>query len=200
VRRAEIQHAQTLESLGKKLDHAIDSFQSLDSSLNFPNANSTSKRDEGGNVAVKIGEKLEELDRQSRRATDAAFLVQCWTEVSQKGSLTELEDVRRMGGGEGKVKCAVLAKQLMQISRRLDPASWSEKANGVKKAVNGSKPIFNEMQYRYNTREVIEKFSETLEKDLLKEFDAHYRKQNWDQMKVRKSRDWKGEIILISAQ
>ena len=34
------------------------------------------------------------------------------------------------------------------------------------------------------SRELIEKFSETLEKDLLKQFDRAYRKQQWDAMKV----------------
>jgi hypothetical protein len=34
----------------------------------------------------------------------------------------------------------------------------------------------------HNTREIIEKFSETLEKDLLKQFDDSYRRQNFDDM------------------
>ena len=34
----------------------------------------------------------------------------------------------------------------------------------------------------HNTREIIEKFSETLEKDLLKQFDESYRRQNFDEM------------------
>ena len=105
VRRAEIQHDQTLETLGRKLDQSIDSFETLDSSLNGSSGTNGNDRngrpDGGGNVAVQIGERLEDLDKQRRRALDATFLIQCWIEVSENGQLTSLEDmIRRQGSGE----------------------------------------------------------------------------------------------------
>jgi hypothetical protein len=183
VRRAEQQHDQTLDTLGRKLDQSIDSFETLDISLNHPdgvNGNSrVSQADTGGNVAVQIGEKLEDLDKQRRRAMDANFLIQCWLEVSETGELTSLQDFQRGGGGESKVRCAIIARQLMRISQRLDPYSWNQtngtkKTNGVMNGVTGHRG--------YNTKELIERFQETLEKDLLKQFDASYRKQNFDDM------------------
>ncbi len=183
MRRAEIQHDQTLETLGRKLDQSIDSFEALDSTLS--NANITNGTDRngrpegGGNIAVQIGERLEDLDKQRRRALDATFLIQCWLEVSENGQLTSLEDmIRRQGTGENKVRCAVIARQLMKMSQRLDTNSWAQngnkKLNGVTNGTTG---------YRgHNTRELIEKFSETLEKDLLKQFDDSYRRQNFDDM------------------
>lgn len=183
VRRAEIQHDQTLETLGRKLDQSIDSFETLDSSLNNPNGtngNDRGRPDAGGNVAVQIGERLEDLDKQRRRALDANFLIQCWLEVSEMGQLTSLEDmIRRQGSGENKVRCAIIARQLMRMSQRLDPASWAQtngsmRANGISNGVVGNRG--------HNTRELIEKFSETLEKDLLKQFDESYRRQNFDDM------------------
>jgi hypothetical protein len=128
---------------------------------------------------VQIGERLEDLDKQRRRALDANFLIQCWLEVSEAGQLTSLEDmIRRQGSGENKVRCAIIAKQLMRMSQRLDPQSWSQ-TNG--KRTNGV--TNNVVGYRNNnTRELIEKFSETLEKDLLKQFDDSYRRQNFDDM------------------
>jgi len=170
--------------LGRKLDESIDSFQNLDAALNQPNGVNGNERnargDGGGLVAVQIGERLEELDKQRRRAQDATFLIQCWLEVSEAGELTSLEDmIRRGGSGENKVRCAVIARQLMRMSQRLDPNSWaqtngSKKTNGITNGVVG---------YRgHNTRELIEKFSETLEKDLLKQFDESYRRQNFDEM------------------
>ncbi|KAK6609310.1 exocyst complex component protein [Botrytis cinerea] len=170
VRRAEIQHDQTLDTLGRKLDESIDSFESLDITLNNPNGTNGATTDRygrpeaGGNIAVQIGERLEDLDKQRRRAMDANFLIQCWIEVSENGSLISLEDmIRRQGGGE--------------TNQRLDPASWangSKKANGITNGIVGYKG--------HNTREIIEKFSETLEKDLLKQFDNSYRRQNFDDM------------------
>ena len=183
VRRAETQHDQTLDTLGRKLDQSIESFEALDISLNPQNGINGSDRrggpDQGGIVAVQIGERLEDLDKQRRRAQDANFLIQCWLEVSEAGRLTSLEDmIRRQGGGENKVRCAVIARQLMRMSQRLDPTSWAQtngsKTNGVMNGVTGNKG--------YNTRELIEKFSETLEKDLLKQFDESYRRQNFDDM------------------
>lgn len=183
VRRAENQHDQTLQTLGRKLDQSIGAFERLDLSLNSSNgvtSNGRSLPDAGGNVAVQIGERLEELDKQRRRALDAQFLIQCWLEVSETGDLTSLEEVRRLGGGEGKVRCAVITRQLMRISQRLDPASWAL-SNGSRKTNGG---ITNGMAgtSNYNTKEVIEKFSETLEQDLLKQFDNSYRKQNFEDM------------------
>ncbi|RDW60157.1 exocyst complex component Sec10 [Coleophoma crateriformis] len=180
VRRAEVQHDQTLDTLGRKLDQSIDSFEALDITLNNPNAANGSDRngrqDGGGNIAVQIGEKLEDLDKQRRRAQDATFLIQCWMEVSDSGVLTSLEEIQRQGGGENKVRCAVIARQLMRMSQRLDPNSWAsnKKVNGVTNGVVGYKS--------FNTREIIEKFSETLEKDLLKQFNDSYRRQNFDAM------------------
>ncbi|EQL37543.1 hypothetical protein, variant [Blastomyces dermatitidis ATCC 26199] len=175
VRRAEAQHAQNVSSLGLKLSQTIESFQKLDTSLNGPGGGA------GGNIAVETGKKLEELDRQRRRALDAHFLIECWDEVSNRGELTLLENLRRSGSGEGKVRCAHMARQLLRISKRLDPKSWSEE-NG-NPGINGTSVNGSSTAKRTNTREIIEKFSETLEKDLLKQFDDFYRKANFDGMR-----------------
>lgn len=178
VRRAEIEHDKTLDTLGRKLDQSIDAYERLEGSLNA-NAIDGIRSDLGdseGNVAVQLGEKLEDLDKQRKRALDAQFLVQCWIEASEQGELTSLEDVRRQGNGEGKVRCAIIARQLMKISQRLDPKSWGQ---GSSSRING---ISNGMYRGYNTKELIEKFSETLEKDLLAQFDISYKKKNYDNM------------------
>ncbi|KAI2468041.1 exocyst complex component Sec10 [Annulohypoxylon bovei var. microspora] len=182
ARRAEIQHDQTVDTLGSKLDQSIDQFEALDLTLNNPSENERGGRGEaGGNIAVQIGEKLEELDRKRRRALDANFLIQCWLQVSETGELTLLQDIQRQGSSENKVRCAVIAHQLMRISQRLDPISWGQQnglyRNGITN--NGN----NGDERRHNTREILEKFCETLEQDLLKQFNGSYRKQNFDDMK-----------------
>ena len=177
VRRAEIQHDQTLDTLGRKLDQSMSSFEALDVSLNASSANASDingRSDGGGNAAVQIGEKLEELDRKRRRAQDANFLIQCWTEVSETGQLTSLEDIRRQGGAENKVRCAVIARQLMRISQQLDLSSWGQ--------TNGHRNGAGSPTKTHNTRETLEKFCETLEQDLLKQFNNSYRRQNFDDM------------------
>ncbi|KAL1880185.1 hypothetical protein VTK73DRAFT_6216 [Phialemonium thermophilum] len=184
VRRAEIQHNQTLDTLGRKLDQSMEQFEALDLSLHETPASGdaldrSGRTDTGGNVAVQIGERLEELDRQRRRALDANFLIQCWMEVSETGRITSLEEIQRQGGADNKVRCAVIARQLMRISQRLDPASWDQ-TNGSRggAVANGT----GKSAEKHNTREVLEKFCETLEQDLLKQFNNSYRRQNFDDM------------------
>ncbi|KAL4878249.1 exocyst complex component Sec10-like protein [Aspergillus karnatakaensis] len=189
VRRAEAQHSQNLNTLGKKLQQAIGSFQQLDTSLHnndFPGGGLSTAT---GNMAVETGKRLEELDRQRRRALDAHFLLECWDGVSNRGEITLLENFRRSGSGEAKVRSAHIARQLLRISQRLDPQRWNESGH------RGSEPYNNGHMstngnvtdgvngFRWNTREIIEKFSETLEKDLLKQFDDFYRKANFEGMK-----------------
>ncbi|RDA91495.1 hypothetical protein CP533_4577 [Ophiocordyceps camponoti-saundersi (nom. inval.)] len=177
VRRAELQHNQTLDTLGHKLDQSMSSFEALDISLNAGGVNvsdANGRSDGGGNFAVQIGEKLEELDRKRRRAQDAIFLIQCWTEVSETGHLSSLESIQRQGGAEDKVRCAVIARQLMRISQQLDPASWGRTTNGS----NGTGSVTR----GHNTREILEKFCETLEQALLKQFNNSYRRQNYQDM------------------
>lgn len=173
VRRAELQHNQNVESLGRRLEQAIDKFQRLDSSLN---GSDDGGPDSGGNVAMRIGERLEELDRQRKRALDAKFLIECWQEVSERGELNILEDQRRSGDI---VRCAEIARQLLRISVRLDPEVSAgvngEAQNGVKK-----RPA---KQSKHKTKEVIEKFLESLEQDLLSKFDECYRRPNYNGMR-----------------
>lgn len=175
VRRAEAQHSSNVETLGRKLNKTIVSFQQLDSNLTSDRGGKW-----GGNVAVETGKKLEELDRQRRRAMDAHFLIECWDEVSNRGEVTLLENLRRSGTGEGKIRSARIAKQLLRISQRLDPTSHgvngnAAQQNGVRNGVTGTR--------HFNTREIIEKFIETLENDMLKLFDDFYRRQNFEEMK-----------------
>ena len=182
VRRAEAQHTSNVQTLGRKLEQTVDNFNHLDNSLNGDDY------DSGGNAVVKIGERLEELDKQRQRALDTRFLIQCWMEVSERGELYLLEDIRRQGSGEGKVRCAQIAQQLTKISQNLDPRSWThvngngKLTNGIN-GVNGVNGDHSSKARHYNTREIIEKFSETLEKDLLKSFDDFYRRQNFDGMR-----------------
>lgn len=177
VRRAEAEHTKNVQQLNRKLDQTVDSFNQLDTSLNGDNYNNS------GNAVVKIGERLEELDKQRQRALDAKFLIQCWMEVSERGELSLLEDIRRQGGGEGKVRCANIARQLSKISQRLDSESWSPINGNQTNGINGSVNGYDRRRRHHNTREIIEKFSETLEKDLLKSFDDFYRRENFEGMR-----------------
>jgi exocyst complex component 5 len=179
VRRAEAQHKQNTANLSSRLDGAIEQFNQLEGTLNGNSLASDYNGD--ATDALRIGERLEELEKQRQRAQDAKFLIQCWIEVSEKGNLSTLEDMRRLGGGDGKVRCASIARQLLRISNRLDPEG-TPPMNGIGSA-NGANGANGRNGGRFPTRVIIEKFLESLEKDLLKQFDDHYRRQNFEGMK-----------------
>jgi hypothetical protein len=159
VRKAEAVHNTNVQARERELERTVDSFHRLERSLD--------NGEQGGNAAVRIGERLDELDRQSQRAQDAKFILQCWIDVSERRDLSSLDDVRRLQGSEGKLRCAHIARQLLKISQRLD----SSNSNGD--GSNGND----------TPTELIEKFLESLEKDLLKQFDDFYRRQNFDGMR-----------------
>lgn len=172
VQRAQAQHVKNLRSRANELERSVRSFDDLEHSLN-------GSRDSGGNAAIRIGEKLEELDKQSRRAQDAKFILQCWLEVSTRGDLSSLEAYKRRPNGG--VRCAHIARQLLKICHRLDLQSHNKalpipngSANHAQSPSIAQKP---------DTAETIERFLETLEKDLLKQFDDFYRRQNFDGMR-----------------
>ena len=108
-------------------------------------------------MAVRIGGELEQLDKQRQRAADAMFLIKCYSEFC-RGDSSRLEALRKTGEIEDSIRCAIVSRQLTMIARRTEGDSKS--------------------------KELIEKFSETLEKDLLRQFDRAYRRQQWDAMKV----------------
>lgn len=178
VRRAEGQHNSNIKSREQELERAIASFRRLERTLD---GDGDGDADDGGNAAMRIGERLEELDRQRQRAQDAKFILQCWLEVSERGDLTSLDDVRKLGGGEGKVRCAHIARQLLKISQRLDD-STHDPHQYAHPPPQGT-PKLNGGQWHQPPREIIEKFLEMLEKDLLKSFDDFYRRQNVDGMR-----------------
>ena len=180
VRHAETQHKETMQSLGHQLQRNIDSFRRLNDSLDNK-AEDQLQEASNTNAAIRLGQTLEELDKQRQRAQDAKFLIQCWIEVNDRGDLSSLEDVRRLTGGDGKVRCANIARQLLKINDRINPAATPQLERGHSK---GRLSTHESQKNQRSTREIVEKFLESLETDLLTQFDEFYRRQNFDGMKV----------------
>lgn len=190
VRRAEGQHKQHCLTLQRKLDELLDNFGSLEARLDPPSSAGLLngvEQEVGGQVALQIGSRLEDLDRQKRKAEDAKFLIQCWQAVSERGDLSQLEDVRKLGGSEGKIKCARIARQLLKISNGLHAQSQVQSKRSVSingnKAVNGSRNSVEQTRSAQHTNELIERFLEGLEKDMLEQFDESKRLHNDEGMR-----------------
>ena len=169
-----------MQSLGHQLQKNVDSFRRLNESLDneFEDGN---EEVSNTNSAIRLGQTLEGLDKQRQRAQDAKFLIQCWIEVNDRGDLSSLEDVRRLTGGDGKVRCANIARQLLKINDRINPVASPQLERGPSK---GRLSSHESNRGQRSTREIVEKFLESLENDLLTQFDEFYRRQNLDGMKV----------------
>ena len=111
-------------------------------------------------MAVRIGGQLEQLDMQRQRAEDARFLIECYTEFN-RGDTGRLERLRRTGRIEDSIRCAVVSRQLSLIVKRNEGSGANAK-----------------------TKVLIEAFSESLEQDLLMQFDDAYRRFRLESMKV----------------
>ncbi|EPS42971.1 hypothetical protein H072_3039 [Dactylellina haptotyla CBS 200.50] len=111
-----------------------------------------------GGKAVSIGGELETLDKQRMRALDAKFLIECYVEF-RRGDSSRLEKMRKSGSINDSIKCASITRHLMSIAQKL------------------------ELPSNDSTRMLIEKFSESLEMDLLAQFDTAYRQMDITAMK-----------------
>jgi exocyst complex component 5 len=184
VRKAEAAQQQVVMTTEKRMQQSISQFNRLDNSLNGVPDTHEDESGAGSYMALRIGERLEELERQRQRAQDAKNLLLCWLEVSERGSLSSLEQLKRKPGGDGKVKSAALARQLLTISQRLEQDDGTNGANGLTNgARTNGKDTTQDQSNKRHTRELIEKFLEGLETDLLQQFDQHYRRQNYEGMK-----------------
>lgn len=180
MQRAEAQHKETMQSLGQQLQKNIESFRRLNDSLDT-DAEDHAHDNLNSIAATRLGQSLEELDQQRQRALDAKFLIQCWTEVNDRGDLSSLEDVRRLTGGDGKVRCANIARQLLKINDRINSAATPQPDGMPPKGRSSNNESHRNQR---STMEIVERFLESLENDLLTQFDEYYRRQNFDGMKV----------------
>ncbi|KAI9142981.1 exocyst complex component Sec10-like protein [Paraphysoderma sedebokerense] len=102
-----------------------------------------------GNTAVRIGEQLENLDKERKKSAEARELTIYFMEFNE-GKTERLERLKANGGPEGRHKEAIIARRLNQIAKDVD-------VPGTEQA-----------------RAAIEKYCEVLETDLLRNFQDAY--------------------------
>lgn len=108
VQVAESAYSSKLKELSNSFKSVETSFTSLESRIS-----------EVGRTAIRIGEQLESVDRQRNRAQEAHDLVEHYYAFA-RGDTTKLDQMRRDGGKEGRLKTAVVARRLQAISREVD--------------------------------------------------------------------------------
>ena len=142
VQIADSAYSKKIHELTKSFDAVGTSFGGLEEKIS-----------EIGKVSVRVGEQLEMIDKQRRRAVEAHALIQYYYQFA-RGDASQLEAFRKEGGREGRLKTAVVARRLQAISREID-------VEGADK-----------------TRDEIDRYCERFERDMLKLFDKFYRKSD----------------------
>ncbi|OZJ07024.1 hypothetical protein BZG36_00227 [Bifiguratus adelaidae] len=137
VQLAEAAHVKKVKDLGPGFDDVYKSFDSLESKIT-----------EVGNTAIRIGEQLEQTDRQRTRVSEGRDLLEYFLEFNT-GQSERLDWLRTNGGSDGELKAAVIARRLNAIIKDV--------------SVPGK------------ARSSIEKFCETFERDFLRDFDRAYK-------------------------
>lgn len=147
VQSTESAHNKKVKELNLNFEAVVRSFENLERRIN-----------EVGNTAVRIGEQLETIDKQRKRAAEAKDLIEHYFEFTNN-VYDRVEKLRKEGGREGRHKAAIIARRLNAIAKEVD--------------IPGSEV----------TQSIIEKYCERLETDLLKLFDKAYRKADAKTMK-----------------
>ncbi|KAI9102714.1 exocyst complex component Sec10-like protein [Phlyctochytrium arcticum] len=127
-----------MADINDAMQDAQGAFESLESRLG-----------DVGKTAIRIGEQLENIDKQRTRAAEAKDLIQYFIEFNT-GNSTRLDDLKERGH-EGEFKAAVVVRRLNAVAKEVD------------------------IQGAEEARANIEVYSEKLEKELLERFDDAYK-------------------------
>lgn len=142
LRVSESAYTSKLHDLSSHFASASTSFGSLESRFS-----------EVGRTAMHIGEQLQTIDRARTRAAEAHDLIEYYYQFARDDT-SRLEQLRKEGGRDGRLRTAVIVRRLSAIAREVD--------------VPGAE----------QTREIIDRFAERFERDMLKLFDRFYRKSD----------------------
>ncbi|TIA77982.1 hypothetical protein E3P92_03717 [Wallemia ichthyophaga] len=104
-----------------------------------------------GNTTLNIGDQLQLFSDDRSRALAARDLIQHYSALS-RGDSSKLDSLRKSPGKDNRMSCAFLLRRLSAVSAVVDTPNAK------------------------STQNIIEKYCEKFEKDLLKLFDKSYRK------------------------
>ncbi|ORX63320.1 exocyst complex component Sec10 [Anaeromyces robustus] len=113
---------------------------------------------EVGNTAIRIGEQLENIDKQRDRTCDSKDIIQYFMEFNE-GKYDRINKLVE-SGDEGQYNATVIVRRLINITNEVD-APGAENAKGN-----------------------IEKYSEELEKKILEKFDKVYKEDDIEKMSM----------------
>ncbi|AMD19029.1 HBR128Cp [Eremothecium sinecaudum] len=151
VALSEISHAKNSLQLNDRFRSIVATHEALDQMLRSVTQ-----------VVSPLGEKLEKSIRSKNSYMKAVEVMTYYNDFNEYGKSKKLEQLRTSSNFHDKLQAALLVKQLLSLSRKIDTKSLPK------------------------TIEVtahIAKYSEEMEKNLLDSFNAAYRKNDFDKLK-----------------
>ncbi|KAF9779455.1 exocyst complex component Sec10 [Thelephora terrestris] len=136
----------TERDYSKKMQELNRGFESVGQSF----STMETKMNEVGRTAVRIGEQLESVHQHRERAKAAYDLIDYYNQFS-RDEISRLDTLKKEGK-EGRRQVAVILRRLVIVAREVD------------------------LPHAEQTREAIDKYCETFEKEILNLFDRAYRK------------------------
>jgi len=147
VKREEENKKNRAKELNSAFDDVFKAFEKLENRIG-----------EVGNTAIRIGEQLENIDKQKDRTCDSKDIIQYFMEFNE-GNYDRINKLAEEGD-EGEYEATAIVRRLINITNEVD-APGAENAKGN-----------------------IEKYSEELEKKILEKFDKVYKEDDIDKMAV----------------
>ena len=120
------------------------------------------KISEVSNRIDPLGNSLNKITNSRDRSTETIFLIRAYHGFYTKEKYDPLEKLRTSKVYEDKIKCAKTVSNLLTLAKKIASPDLPKTDHCVT---------------------VIEKFSETMEKELLKKFDVYYECDEYDRMK-----------------
>jgi len=147
VKKEEENKKNRAKELNSAFEDVFKAFENLESRIG-----------EVGNTAIRIGEQLENIDKQRDRTCDSKDIIQYFMEFNE-GKYDRINNLVE-SGDEGEYDATVIIRRLINITNEVD-APGAENAKGN-----------------------IEKYSEELEKKILEKFDKVYKENDIDKMSI----------------
>ncbi|KAG4101973.1 exocyst complex component Sec10 [Neocallimastix lanati (nom. inval.)] len=145
VRKGEETKKNRAKELNTAFEDVFKAFETLENRIG-----------EVGNTAIRIGEQLENIDKQRDRTCDSKDIIQYFMEFNE-GNYDRINKLVEEND-EGEYNATIIIRRLINITNEVD-APGAENAKGN-----------------------IEKYSEELEKKILEKFDAAYKEEDIEKM------------------
>ncbi|AGO13740.1 AaceriAGL130Cp [[Ashbya] aceris (nom. inval.)] len=150
VTESELAHARNVLQLNERFKAIVSNYDALDEKLSSVTQ-----------VVAPLGEKLEKSMRAKNSYVKSAELISFYKDFHLEGTSAKLESLRTSSDWREKAQAAILVKQLLVLTRKIDTKSLPK---------------------TIETTSALEQYAAAMEKELLDSFNLAYRNNDFDKL------------------